>query len=80
MTHPAARRRCTTCNKANHRFFKMLFDVLSSLFLITSQGNDIPDLPEISPYKLEPTLPTVGWSCPSSSPLRSNAKIVVQEY
>ena len=34
-----------------------------SLFglLITSRGYDISDFPEISPYQLEPTIPTVGW-------------------
>ena len=34
----------------------------ANALLITSQGNETPDLPGISPYLLKPALPIAGWS------------------
>ena len=33
----------------------------ANALLITSQGNETPDLPGISPYLLKPALPIAGW-------------------
>ena len=42
--------------------------------------NEIPDLPGISPYRLEPGRPTPGWLTLLRPPIVDNADLVVQEY
>ena len=42
--------------------------------------NEIPDLPGISSYKLEPGHPTPGWPTLLRHPIVDNASSVVQEY
>ena len=42
--------------------------------------NEIPDLPGISPYRLEPGRPTPGWPTLLRPPIADNADLVVQEY
>ena len=42
--------------------------------------NEIPDLPGISPYRLEPGRPTPGWPTLLRPPIADNAAMVVQEY
>ena len=45
-----------------------------------SELNEIPDLPGISPYGLEPGRPTPGWPTLLRPPIVDNADLVVQEY
>ena len=45
-----------------------------------SELNEIPDLPGISPYRLEPGRPTPGWPTLLRHPIVDNASPAVQEY
>ena len=45
-----------------------------------SELNEIPDLPGISSYRLEPGRPTPGWPTLLRPPIADNAALVVQEY
>ena len=45
-----------------------------------SELNEIPDLPGISSYELEPGHPTPGWPTLLRHPIVDNASSVVQEY
>ena len=45
-----------------------------------SELNEIPDLPGISPYRLEPGCPIPGWPTLLRPPIADNAILVVQEY